>query len=355
MIRNLRYICCMVIAFATLFFSGCSTVTISQRILVETMGVDFDGSGYTLTLVTYKPTNENQQSANSTEVYKGKGNTLSEAIADASPVSGKQLFFDNNRVLLLGGGAAGKAIVSIADFMLRDPRMSPLCLVAATSGRAEDMLNSEKSGETLSQQYIASMLRESVKTGEADKITLLEVMKDLKDDCRDAVIPLIKAEEGNMLPDGCICYSGNLPSLTLGREETRMLNLLSDSGGRVQLSLGEEGKKFSVTVIDSRSSISVSKDVSRADVTLDVTVTSSEMFGVAPDQLRLLAQRKLYEECISVMKKLRAVGSDPLCIAAHFRQSCAMLLLDRGEEPKNAFENAALWITVNVSVAANHR
>ena len=134
-----------------------------------------------------------------------------------------------------------------------------------------------------------------------------------------------------------------------------MLNLLSDSGGRVQLSLGEEGKKFSATVIDSRSSISVSKDASRADVILDVTVTSSEVLGVAPDQLRLLAQRKLYEECISVMKKLRTAGSDPLCIAAHFRQSRAMLLIDEGEEPKNAFENAELWITVNVSVAANHR
>lgn len=347
------------LALALPLLSGCSYSTeptrLNERAVVEAVGIDFENGEYTVTLLLYKPTDENAQSTNDTSLESAAGQSVSEALEKIAATCGKIPFFNNNRILILGRGAVEERLDTLLEFFDTDPRIKPACRLLMAEETARALLSPAQGdhGSPLEQGFLNAVLDAAVSEGRAFDTTVLSLRKSRADEGRDAALSVVRADGKGIVFSGAQCLCRLSPTRRLSEEETRGALLL----------LGE-AKHPTVTARTASGVVSAVgyglsvdwelQDPASPAATLTVSLSFPPAEGAAMGHAAVQAalQAEVTRLCEAALRAIRAADCDLLCVGARYRLLHARALKKRGQTVRAVSAACSLSVRAKVTLDA---
>lgn len=184
-----------------LFLSGClSPIQLSDRALVQAIGVDYQDGNYRLTFQIYTATGGGGQTAvdasqQNVTVLQGEGKTIGDAVQNASIRQGNEMYFGHNQVLLFGESVLSHGIEDTVAYFQNHYEFRYNVRVTATEGNADEILQANINEGILPADTINDMLEHHAKSGRGMKTTFFEMVRDYVNKEKSAVMPLLKLEK----------------------------------------------------------------------------------------------------------------------------------------------------------------
>lgn len=179
---------------------------LNQLAIATGFAIDIKDDEFEVTILISNSQKENSgedSSKASTAVYKGTGETIFEAIKDASMSISKQVYLSHIEVLVLSEEIAKNKTLEVIDFFFRYPQTrNEFLMVIAEDCKASDVFLVTTPLETFPSQNIAKNLNITDKLqGYTYVVTFNEFVKALLERGINPVLPSIKiigdVEEGN--------------------------------------------------------------------------------------------------------------------------------------------------------------
>ncbi len=207
--------------------TGCTgSVKLSNRAIVQAIGVDREQNGYLITLELLDTAGE-EGKVNTTQAA---GEELSLAFQQAAKRLGKEIFLGDNRLILLGREAVEQKLEETLLYFQSAWHSRPGVAVAAAEGKAADYLKTpegaaESPADSLSQGLASRKTRPSQCYPH-----LMGTLRSLMQSEGCGLLPLARLEEGSAGPegllDGAAVFSGWQLREVFTQEQKALTSLL---------------------------------------------------------------------------------------------------------------------------------
>lgn len=242
---------------------GCrETESITEKAIVEAIGLDFSDGRYTVSILSYKTQNSESQSDDTTELHKFSAPSISEAIAGIPSVSGKVPFYANNRVILINSGAAQNKLSDIIDFLSRDNQIRADSYLLYTDEKASDILDDTDLESSISNNYIFNLVEEGLETGKTEMLTAMKAKTYIEKGTGDIFMPVLctVSEEKRIKIDGTVYFRKAKPAGRLSAEESLALQLIRNEINKPVITLSNGQSSVSVEITGASSKITPVKE-----------------------------------------------------------------------------------------------
>ena len=219
--RKKAFLLLLLILSAVFPLSGClSPIQLNRQAIVQGIGIDYQDGKYRLTFQVFSPPDAAGGSnigapADNAKIICSEGATVSDAVQNGVRVQGKELFIGQNRVIVLGMGAAQHDLEeSIAYFGTNvASRQNAHILVSATT--AEEIISMKINQGILPAETLERITENARMNGLAHSVRLFELRKTLDTQHESAVLPVIsvKEEAAQTASDGQAGESGGSQSI----------------------------------------------------------------------------------------------------------------------------------------------
>lgn len=241
--------------------------------IVQAIGIDQTEDGQiSVSLQILKPsayktsTTEKAGGSKGVWVVVSKGETVLDALRNASMQTDRKAFFPYNMVYVLSEKLAREGISDELDLLSRDAEFRKTPYIFITKKRAEDIIRSEHEQEKIPAQAIEKLAKLTFAASEIPKIQLIDLLKNLASKTNDSIIPGIAlVQEGSetsaknlvKLEGTAILKRDRLIGWFDSRETRGVLWILGKvkSGIIVIPTPGDETKKSSIEIIKASSRI----------------------------------------------------------------------------------------------------
>lgn len=319
----------------TLVLSGCwNRRELDEISVVQAMGIDtLENGQISLTYQILKPSGVKGSSSKGGEKGGGgesvwvvtvTGETVFDAIRNATTQVDRRSYFGHNKVIVIGEEAAKSGISPLLDLAVRDPELRELVYVFIAKGTARDIIEAKHPQEKIPAKGIENLAKATMASSKVPKVFLLDVLKNLVSKTNDPFIPGIElAERGE---DGTVEKIVELHNTAIFKddklvgwfnsEETRgLLWILGEvkSGIIVVTSPGDETMKVALEII--RTSTKVTPEINdEGKLTVSVEVKEegnlaeqmSQIVLTKPDAFKQLEEKKaavIEEEILAALSK----------------------------------------------------
>jgi len=254
-------------------------------------------------------------------VLTSTGYTIFDAARNATMQSDRRLFFPQNRIIVIGEELAREGIGPLLDFFNRDPEPRRMSWLLISKGKAHDIISAKHEQENVPARAIDNLLKSSVATSMAVKVTLNDFLKNLMAPYSDPIACRIEMIQDHQMKNQRMRFTGasvfNKDKLVgfLDQYETRGLNWILGkvvSGIIVVKSPLDETKNVAIEIIRARSKITpeiqegeikitveVEEEGNLAEQFSDVELTNEKMF----EELEKRKAQVIKNEIQSVLKK----------------------------------------------------
>lgn len=197
-----------------ILFSGCARyVELSERAIVEAIGVDYipDKRLYRLSMQYFYQSSEggqNQIDKTQPNVLKaiGEGKDIMQAARNASLLIGKDLLLSENRIIILGADAVKLPLDTTVEFFISNFHSHPQSYICATDSKAEDIIDIRFKDGYASPQHLVKLIENAADKGLLPNSHAYEIMTELQGASKSALLPFLTIAE---LPtDGTIPQEG---------------------------------------------------------------------------------------------------------------------------------------------------
>ena len=337
-----------------LLSSGCLGVTsLDDRAIVELLAVDWDGSEYEIQLSLFQAQeNVTAQAGGETvqNLISGRGNTMAQAMASASSQAGKELFFANNELILLGEQAAGVQLNFLLTYVNANPQIRPSVRLLITQGAARDFLQ-EQASDQLAKNLLGT-LENAQEEGLLSSAQLIDVLRQLEGPKGCAPIPIVGSGQEQLeqvvlaTPQGIALVLQQREaygaSWLTDRVRARLLSVTDGSGEPVTLRASAGKGRIHLTETDPLS------------YTLELSVTlrvEESMAPIEPEEvpdLEHTVEQAIEQE---VQHTLQATtldrGLDLVGLSAALRQQNPSYYRDHREELGDLLQQAQIQVQVS--------
>lgn len=179
-----RFLLCLLLSLAPALLTGCSGTggvysnyrDIEELLLVETMGLDFDEDGVTLSV-----SSGNSPANPSSSVISCRASSISAAMEQIQNYTAKEEFFyGHTRYVILGETTAENTLETIMDFIERSPQMRmDTALFILKDARASDLMTRATDSQYELTKLLSSMEREFDIIGNGRVFTCAEIAQSL--------------------------------------------------------------------------------------------------------------------------------------------------------------------------------
>ncbi len=180
----------------TYFFSNdFGLIDIEKTAIVTAITVDKENDEYEITMQIAVPEATTESSDNEQTLVTGKGRTVGEAIGNVGSLTGwfPKLSFCN--LILLGENVYKENISASAEYFIRSVRVQDSALIAATEGKASDIIKNATPLDNVSSFAIQKvLLRKTGIDGAVLKTDIKDFLKNFYSRSRTAYLPLISVE-----------------------------------------------------------------------------------------------------------------------------------------------------------------
>lgn len=320
--RILSTILCLLLI---LVLSGCwNRRELDAISVVQAMGIDkLENGQISLTYQILKPSGVKGSSASGEKGGGGKsvwvvtttGQTVFDAIRNATTQVDRRSYFGHNKVIVIGEEAAKSGIAPLFDLTVRDPEIRELIYIFIAKGKASDIIEAEHPQEKIPAKGIESLAKATRASSKVPQVLLVDVLKSLVHKTNDPFIPGIKLTERREgetvekfveLEETAIFKDDKFVGW-FNPEETRgLLWILGEvkSGIIVVRSPGDETKKVALEII--RASSQVTPELDEGELTVTVEVKEEGNLGEQMSQVDLSepgAFQQLEEEQAAIIEE----------------------------------------------------
>ncbi|KLU67221.1 spore germination protein B3 precursor [Desulfosporosinus acididurans] len=193
-----------------LLLPGCwNRRELNTMAIVEAVGVDRANDGQiVVSLQILKPsaikssTSEKASGTKSVWVVTSKGETVFDAIRNASLQTDRKAYFSHNTVYVLSEELARNGISDELDLFSRDSEFRKLTYVFITRRKAEDIIRSDYEQEKIPAQAIEKLAKVTYAASKVPKVQLIDLLKNFASKTNDSIVPGIDIiQEDNKNPN----------------------------------------------------------------------------------------------------------------------------------------------------------
>ncbi len=182
--------------------SGCiPSLELSERAIVQAIGVDRTQTGYQVTLQIFSPSGNGQEgveiSEQNAKVVSAQGATVASAVQAAALKEGKQIFYGHNRLLVIGREAGTAGVDEILAFFNGRYQSRPNVDVILSDDTAKALLTTDVKQGMLPAEGVQEMLTYHHQNGNTIKTSLMELIEAHYNGLASVAVPIARrAEEG---------------------------------------------------------------------------------------------------------------------------------------------------------------
>ena len=305
----------IILILSLIILTGCwSEREINTLGIVEAVGIDKTENGeILLTFQILKPSAIKSSGGNSSgggqesavTVLSSTGETVFDAIRNATEQSCKRLYFPFNKIIIIGEDAARDGIGDITEFFDRNRESRSLAYILVAKGRAKDIIEASSEQEKVPAKGIEMLLDVTYATSQRVKMTLNDIhkilacktsspyttgIKTLSKQTKDGLITVTELE------DTAIFKKDKLIGW-VGKKETRgFLWILGkvENGIIVINSPGEEDKKVSLQITSS--SVKVEPEIKDGKLFVNIKIKEQGYLGEQMSQYIDLTKPEPFKE-----------------------------------------------------------
>ena len=367
------YILCVVLF---VMLTGCwNRRELNTLAIVQALGIDLTENGQiSITAQILRPSEVKEASATeggAVWVVTSKGDTVFDAIREASLKTTRKLFFPHNKIIIIGEEAARAGVIPLLDFLRRDPEIRELSYIFIAQGKAKPILQGVHEQENIPSHAIEG-LAEAIKfSSKLPKRNLKDFIGTLDSPTISSVVPgiklLDKKSDGKSievvaLDQTAIFKKDKLIGWFDGKETRGLLWVLNEvkSGIIIVNSPKDENKNVSLEIIQSTSKITPEITDKKLTITVEVKEEGNlaeQMSAVnltQPDtfhELELRQAAAIEEEITAALTKAQAWGVDIFKFGEEFHRKFPQEWSGLEENWEEEFKE----LEVNVEVVAQLR
>lgn len=245
-----------VLLAAVMLLSGCDSTEIGSRAIIQAAAVDYYEEEYTVSVLMFSSGGSDEINASEENVIKvtGRGKTFVEALNDISLIDGKEIYFSETKLLIIGGGFSEKSFVPLLEVLTQELRCSLDMLICCAEDPEllTDLHFTE--GLTAAEKPV-SMIENAYRSGNSPRTRLLDLLNGAASG-QSVLLPyFVYTENGfGMTPDdeGATAVLNGSRAFTNGRlgrrrdsTETGGAMLLSGDSDHIMLTFSHAGKELS--------------------------------------------------------------------------------------------------------------
>lgn len=277
------YILCL---FLIVILTGCwNRRELNTLAIVQALGIDRTEDGQiSIAAQILRPSQVKEASGavgDAVWVVTSTGETMFDAIRDASLKTTRKLFFPQNKVIIIGEDAARAGVIPLLDFLRRDPEIRRLSYIFIAHGKAKPILQGVHEQANIPSQAIEGIAKATEASSKLPKRNLKDFLGTLDSPKSGSILPgiilLDKKGDGKSikvvaLDQTAIFKKDKLIGWFDGKETRGLLWVLNEvkSGIIVVNSPKDETKNVSLEIIDTTSKIK--PEITDGELTITVEV-----------------------------------------------------------------------------------
>lgn len=362
---------CILCILLSSMLTGCwSRKELSTLAIVQAFGIDrTEDNQVSISAQILIPSKVKGESEKGVWVVSSTGETVSDAVRNASLKADRKLFFPHNNIIVFGEETAKTGILPLVDFLIREREIDKLSYVFITKGKAKDLLIGEHEQEKIPAKAIEGLAKTSVIASHLPKRQLKDLLGSLGSKTGSAVVPGIeirnKIENGTSkevvaLDDTAIFKKDKLIGWFNHTETRGLLWVLGEvkSGIIVVKSPKEETKNVSLGIISTSTQLKPEITNGKLSITIEVKEEGnlaeqmSEVNLTKPDTFAELEKRQIAtieEEINAALTKAQAWNVDIFKFGEEFHRKYPQEWPDLEENWEEEFPK----IEVNLEVIAH--
>lgn len=244
MVKICKILCCVLMLFV---FTACSEDTLSEHIIINGFGIDFDEYGYKIT-IRYAGLEELGQE----EVMSVSGETVYEAMNNISLTTGKTPIYSSPSYLICSEEVAQNGLDTVLDFFSKFFKTKPTILLYISENSAEDILNiKDENDELISSDIIELITQSGANEKKTVSATVMSFVNDSLGESGSTLVPIISEENGIIFTEKTAVFDDFYMELILNEDETKgYLISTSELDSEVIVIEYEDDKKITVQIVD---------------------------------------------------------------------------------------------------------
>jgi len=257
------------------------------------------------------------------------------------------------RLILYSQALAEQGLNPLLDVLERDPEVPIRAKLAIVEGEVNALMEKEFDEHPRTTVYLDELLEKEARFNIIPETKIYEFLRDLKDDSRDSVLPMIKSEEENVIVSGLGFLKDDVFITQLGLDDSLIFFMLEKAinQGNLNMSIpndeAERNELVSFTSISSTRDIDVENNNQSFDVTIKIKLKGTILESIGEIDISEEEGQQKLENLIEQYIKLKADKIiaftqenqvDPIGIGTQVRNSLSYdewQLLDWREEWPN--------------------
>lgn len=275
--------------------TGCAgNQDLKQKVIVESVGIDFTKDEFTVSVLYFKPQGSDSSSDQKTQTASVKAKSLGEAFSIITSTIGKDPFYANNRIVILGKEAVSQRLDEIIDFIIRDSDMREDCYLLWSKNAGETIKNEKLSASD--NNYIFTLLQKNVQNGNCAALTAMMAAVNIQMGLGDVFMPHLEQQNKELFVSGTVLFQKDKNLATIDRENgfylSLVLNQLHNPTMSVQTDNGAAAVKILYADTDIKTS-DISEGLIDISVTVRCTVAERERYTVTDEMINSAVESTL--------------------------------------------------------------
>ena len=302
----------ILLALAIFTLSSCSEIEIvelSDRLIIEAIGIDFEDGSYKVTIegldsFSAGSDSDSISAPSLTKCYLFEGETIGMAMNRISVITGQLPLFSQARILILGFSTAQERLSEVLDFFRREYTTRTDILFAVAKNTASEVVSADFGKNVSAGNILHAAVTSSKYTGSSTYTPLYSFLNSVMGDTDSAYCPVIDIKDNaysdgkEVLLAGTAVFGKDGSTITLSPEMTLGLNLIKEDVENADLTVSTDEGKATLEIIDAKSDISVDTTDKKAEFSInlrlrcDIPEYQSEHFkGLSKSDTEDIAKR----------------------------------------------------------------
>ncbi len=168
-----------------LFLSGCSSVQIHERLMIQGLGIDKENDHYIITAQVFPTYASIEEEGEGVELIISQGKSVFDAIQNMSEQTGKKPLYAQNLIVVIGKDLALQGIDNVMDFFVRYHESRPSVKLVISKTSAKDILSFKQDSKTIIAQDIVSLAESKKITSNVLSSDILDFISSLQSEISD--------------------------------------------------------------------------------------------------------------------------------------------------------------------------
>lgn len=285
--------------------SGCSAVQLSEKLIIQGLGVDYDTDGCHLTMIVLDTEKGNEDEV--TKLMYADGKTITEAFANAENAYGQEIMLSHNLFIIMNETAAQNCNEVMAYFRNNPEARDTVALFIEKNSAGAFISKTIEEFQYLAES-IFSLSMNGIKGEENLQCTIVDFVVS-QTGIKDACIPVVEAGEAYAAVIGAGVFKNNqLKGYLNVREVQGFLLSTGNASGLTADVITENNQSVSYHIKSEACTIQALAENEQVSFVLDIQIVLDSHFS--PENVSLV--RHAVEENIQavIKKSLQEYGCD---------------------------------------------